>query len=103
MYACIKDPQTGNNLYADVAMVRTETTTPNGDTLYKTERVEVLGVSTEEDFLNMVLFQLRRVTIKDSNLLKSILKDNLNISVDTCPHFVRMIQYKLNARQEAFA
>lgn len=91
MYACIKDPETGRNIYADIAVSAYVSGGP-----FKLESARTKDVITENEFADVVARELRGVKIKNPNLLNAVLKDYFNISVDTCPELIKAVKERLD-------
>jgi hypothetical protein len=97
MYACVKDPETGRNLYADLSFVTRDIFYPGTRvSSTKLNRVDVTDVVTEHDMVETVLWQLRGVVIRNGDLLKTILKDAFGICTESCPELVEAVEERLN-------
>lgn len=92
MYACITDPETGRRLYADLSFRELVSTQCDSSSIGKIDRVNVKDVVTEDEYVNAIIEQLRGVVIKDTDMLKTILHDTFNISVDTCQDLVGVVE-----------
>lgn len=92
MYACITDPESGRRLYADLSFRELVSTQCDSSSIGKIDRVNVKDVVTEDEYVNAIVEQLRGVVIKDTDMLKTILHDTFNISVDTCQDLVGVVE-----------
>lgn len=92
MYACITDPESGRRLYADLSFRELVSTQCDSSSIGKIDRVNVKDVVTEDEYVNAIIEQLRGVVIKDTDMLKTILHDTFNISVDTCQDLVGVVE-----------
>ena len=60
------------------------------------DRIKVHDVVTEEDLLETIMRELKGIVIKNSSLLKMVLKDSSGISVDTCHELLQAVEERLN-------
>lgn len=99
MYACITDPETGRRLYADLSFRELVSTQCDSSSIGKIDRVNVKDVVTEDEYVNAIIKQLHGVVIKDTDMLKTILHDTFNVSIDTCTELVENVAARLNGDQ----
>jgi hypothetical protein len=71
MYALLRDPDTGEKIYADIKIV------------------------TVEEVVDAVVHELRGVRINNRDLLKMVLRNVLNIPVEECTELVQAVEQKL--------
>ncbi len=88
MYTCIKDPETGRRLYADVGVTFNSTT-------LKLNELNVRDVATEDMLVKDIIIGLRGIVIKDPLLLSIILNDAFGISTGSCPELRLAVQERL--------
>ncbi|MDK2834253.1 MAG: hypothetical protein PWP63_1340 [Methanolobus sp.] len=97
MYTCIKDPETGRNLYANIEIETKTMVYPKSGTSDTTiTRVETTDVVTEAEFSEVIAWELRGAIIRSGPLLSWVVKEVFGISVETCPELIAAVEEKLN-------
>ncbi|WP_292466463.1 hypothetical protein [Methanolobus sp.] len=92
MYTCIKDPETGKRLYADIVVGAPAVEK------FRLEYAVARDVATEDQFVEDIIRELRGVKIRDRALLSAILKDAFGVSADECLELVQAVEERMMGR-----